>query len=203
MMRLVAENCTSADTGLDIRLPLRERLVQAALRLFVAQGYQAVSMRDLARCVGIQPGSLYYHVQSKEDLLVELLEGTLTELLHLTRRALRDQTPPSARLSVFLRIYFDFKTDHEDELRLLGQEIPLLSAEARTGIHILREAYLAELVQVLQCLPIGAGMPCDGLARLLLGALSGQFYWQVPDRELQGFLLQALNAMSRLRISPS
>lgn len=202
MMRLAAVNCTSADSDLDGRVPLRERLVQAALRLFVANGYQAVSMRDLARCVGVQPGSLYYHVQSKEDLLVELLEGTLTELLYLTRRALRDLTPPSARLSAFLRIYFDFKTDHEDQLRLLAQGISLLSAEARKGIQALREAYLAELIQVLQCLPRGAGVPCDDLARLLLGALSGQLYWRVPDRELQGFLLQALNATSRPRISP-
>ncbi|MDT3723087.1 TetR/AcrR family transcriptional regulator [Pseudomonas oryzihabitans] len=195
-------NCTSAHPAQDVRSPLRERLVKAALRLFVAQGYQAVSMRDLARCLGVQPGSLYYHVQSKEDLLVELLEGTLTELLHLTRRALRDKTPPGNRLPAFLRIYFDFKAEHEDELRLLAQEIPLLSAEARTGIQALRKAYQAELVQVLQCLPLGAGMPCDDLARLLLGALSGQFYWQVPDQELQRFLLQALYATPRPLISP-
>lgn len=193
----------SADAGRGPRVPLRERLVQAALTLFVTQGYQAVSMRDLARYLGVQPGSLYYHVQGKEELLVELLEGTLTELLHLTRRALRDRASPGAGLPTFLKTYFDFKAEHEDELRLLAQGIPLLSAEVSADIQALREAYLAELVQVLQCLPLDAGAPCDDLARLLLGALSGQLYWQVPDRELQGFLLQALHTTSRPRSSPS
>lgn len=203
MTRSAAVHLASADPGLDRRAPLRERLVQAALRLFVAQGYQAVSMRDLARCLGVQPGSLYYHVQSKEDLLVELLEGTLAELLHLTRRALRGQAPSEARLQTFLATYFGFKARHEDELRLLARETPLLSAEASAGIQALREAYLAELSQVLQHLPGGAESPGDGLARLLLATLSGQLHWQVPDRELQAFLLQALHAAPCVRVSPS
>lgn len=203
MSSVTALGPASADAGRGPRVPLRERLVQAALRLFVTQGYQAVSMRDLARYLGVQPGSLYYHVQGKEELLVELLEGTLTELLHLTRRALRDQASPGAGLPTFLRTYFDFKAGHEDELRLLAQGIPLLSAEVSADIQALREAYLAELVRVLQCLPLHAGAPCDDLARLLLGALSGQLSWQVPDRELQGFLLQVLHATSRPRSSPS
>lgn len=203
MSSVTALGAASADAGRGLRTPLRERLDQAALKLFVTRGYQAVSMRDLARCLGVQPGSLYYHVQGKEELLIELLEGTLTELLYLTRRALRDQASPGAGLPAFLRTYFDFKAEHEDELRLLAQGIPLLPAEVSADIQVLREAYLAELVQVLQCLPLDASAPCDDLARLLLGALSGQLYWQAPDRELQGFPLQALHAKSRPRSSPS
>ncbi|MEH3023575.1 MAG: TetR/AcrR family transcriptional regulator [Pseudomonas oryzihabitans] len=196
-------NSTSADAGQDGRPPLRERLLQAALRLFVARGYHAVSMRDLARCLGVQAGSLYYHVQSKEDLLVELLEDTLSELLHLTRRAVRDRTSPGARLPAFFSTYFDFKDEHEDRLRLLAQEPHLLSAEARAGIQALRNAYLAELSEVLRALALGAETPRDDLARLLLGALSGQFHWPVPDRELQVFLLHALYTSAHARARPA
>jgi len=193
MSALAALPLAAANPGAG---PLRERLVQAALTLFAAQGYQAVSMRDLARHLGVQPGSLYYHVQGKEELLVEGLEDTLTELLHQTRQALRPHAGPRARLGVFFTTYFAFKASHEAPLRLLAREAPLLSATVGSGIQALREAYREELSQVLRQLPGVVGQPCDGLARLLLGTLSGQLHWPVPDQELQAFLLGVLRSES-------
>jgi TetR/AcrR family transcriptional regulator, biofilm operon repressor len=47
----------------------KERILQAAIDLFAKQGYDAVSMRDLAAAVGIKAASLYKHFASKEELL--------------------------------------------------------------------------------------------------------------------------------------
>ena len=43
------------------------------MRLFGKQGYSGTSVRDLATEVGVLPGSLYAHIQSKEALLVEIV----------------------------------------------------------------------------------------------------------------------------------
>ena len=51
----------------DNRLPL---LLDAAARLFRAQGFHGTSIRDIVRAVDMLPGSLYYHFAAKEDLLV-------------------------------------------------------------------------------------------------------------------------------------
>lgn len=49
------------------------RIQEAALISFGERGFHAVSMRDLAGSVGIQPASLYAHIRSKEQLLVDLI----------------------------------------------------------------------------------------------------------------------------------
>jgi TetR/AcrR family transcriptional regulator, tetracycline repressor protein len=47
----------------------RERIVEAALRVMDAEGLEAVSMRRVAREVGVEAMSLYHHVRDKDDLL--------------------------------------------------------------------------------------------------------------------------------------
>ena len=45
----------------------RAALMEAAARQFLANGYAATSMRDIASEAGMQPGSIYYHFPSKEE----------------------------------------------------------------------------------------------------------------------------------------
>ena len=52
----------------------REDVIAAAGRLFSARGYHGTSMRDLARELGLIGSSLYSHIDSKADLLVEVVE---------------------------------------------------------------------------------------------------------------------------------
>ena len=52
----------------DSAKPRREQIYDVASRLFSERGYHATSMRDLAGELGMQGGSLYAHISSKEDL---------------------------------------------------------------------------------------------------------------------------------------
>lgn len=52
----------------------RDRLVDAAMELFVLQGYGATGLAQIARRAGVLPGSLYYFFPTKEDLLLATLE---------------------------------------------------------------------------------------------------------------------------------
>ncbi|WP_409457130.1 TetR/AcrR family transcriptional regulator [Pseudomonas oryzihabitans] len=61
------------------------RILQVACHLFSQHGYKAVGMRQLAKRVGVQPGSLYYHIESKQSLLYELIERYESEYLHTIR----------------------------------------------------------------------------------------------------------------------
>ncbi len=53
----------------------RERLVQAAMELFVYQGYGATGLAQIAAKAGVRPGSLYYFFPTKEELLAATLEA--------------------------------------------------------------------------------------------------------------------------------
>lgn len=68
----------SSSSGVPI-LPARaditgthRKILEAALRLFAERGYYGVSVRDISTEVGIRPSSIYAHVATKEDLLIEL-----------------------------------------------------------------------------------------------------------------------------------
>ena len=55
--------------------PLLRLLPSSQVQLFGARTYAATSMRDISEAVGILPGSLYSHINSKEALLFEIVES--------------------------------------------------------------------------------------------------------------------------------
>ncbi|UKY48355.1 TetR/AcrR family transcriptional regulator [Streptomyces inhibens] len=58
----------------------RRELLATAAEVFAAQGYNATTVRQIADAVGMLAGSLYYHFDSKESMLDEILAGFLDEL---------------------------------------------------------------------------------------------------------------------------
>jgi TetR/AcrR family transcriptional regulator len=66
---------TSADT--------RERILDAAERLFAEQGFAATSVRDLSKAVGLTPASLYNHFEGKQALYEAVMERGVQPLLAL------------------------------------------------------------------------------------------------------------------------
>jgi AcrR family transcriptional regulator len=54
--------------------PQRERVLEAAARVYYEKGFATATMQDIADRVGILKGSLYYYVESKDALLVEIVE---------------------------------------------------------------------------------------------------------------------------------
>lgn len=58
----------------------RRELLDIAAEVFAAQGYNATTVRKIADAAGMLAGSLYYHFDSKESMLDEILSAFLTEL---------------------------------------------------------------------------------------------------------------------------
>ena len=58
----------------------RERIIAAALRVMDTDGLEAVSMRRIAREVGVEAMSLYHHVRDKEDVLDGICEAVMREI---------------------------------------------------------------------------------------------------------------------------
>ncbi len=112
----------------------RSRILDEAERLFRTRGYNAVTMRDIAREVGIRQASLYYHFPSKEQLFVAVTErmferhrtglqqaihdagGDLRSQLHASARWFLSQ-PPVHFLSMF---HTDMPSLGEDNLKKLS-----------------------------------------------------------------------------------
>lgn len=63
--------------GSDSRERARDRLLDAALQLFVERGYVAVRVEDIARAAGISRASFYKHFSEREEILAELFARLL------------------------------------------------------------------------------------------------------------------------------
>ena len=59
---------------------MRERILQVAAEHFVAGGYEGTSMREIAVDCGITKAALYYHFDSKSELLTEVFNDYLEQL---------------------------------------------------------------------------------------------------------------------------
>ena len=71
----------------------RQRILGSSLKLFARSGYAAVSMREIAEAVGVGPGALYNHFQTKQHILMAIMEEHMRALL----AAYADKASPPAR----------------------------------------------------------------------------------------------------------
>jgi AcrR family transcriptional regulator len=76
----------------------REQILDAAAEMFSEQGYSAASTRRIAEAVGVKQASLYYHFASKQDILAELLAGTVRPSLAFSNRLARTSEPAHVQL---------------------------------------------------------------------------------------------------------
>lgn len=71
----------------------RQRILDEAARRFLESGYAETSLRDVAAGVGMKAGSLYYHFESKEALLIAILERGMTYMVDAFRTVTERAVP--------------------------------------------------------------------------------------------------------------
>jgi AcrR family transcriptional regulator len=99
---------------------LRVELVDAAIRMLAAVNHeQPLSLRALAREVGIAPQSVYLHFGSKPELLRAVVEALFAELQRRLDQAQGAQTNPTARLQAHCRAYCEYGLRHPGHYQLL------------------------------------------------------------------------------------
>lgn len=77
-------------------------ILDAAAELFTTHGFSTTSTRRIADAVGVRQASLYHHFATKDDILVALLEGTVTGALDFADRLVAGTEPPPVRLYALL-----------------------------------------------------------------------------------------------------
>jgi AcrR family transcriptional regulator len=104
------------------RLPRRARrnqLLGAAQEVFVAQGYHAAAMDDIAERAGVSKPVLYQHFPGKLDLYLALLDQHCDALLLAVRTALASTTDNKQRVAATMDAYFAYVEDEGGAFRLV------------------------------------------------------------------------------------
>jgi AcrR family transcriptional regulator len=110
-------------------VPVRERVLRAAEKIFAQRGYGLASMREVAAAAGIQAASVYHHWRSKDALYADVLERANATLRTIVRDALAHDEPLREQLRRVIGEVFNFLVRHPDLARLT------LRATLGDGLH--------------------------------------------------------------------
>ena len=139
----------------------RELILDAARRVFEAEGLDGASLRAIAAGAGYTPAALYFHFESKEAIYAEVLRTSLTNLgLAVTRAVSRAKTPAD-RLRAAAMAFFRFYDDNPRDLDLGfylfrgGMKPHGLGKERDSGLNAALQSAMEPIADAAQAL--GAG----------------------------------------------
>ena len=105
-----------------VRLPRGERraqLLDSALEVFVAQGYHAAAMDDIADRAGVSKPVLYQHFPGKLDLYLALLDQSCDTIIEATRKALEATEDNKQRVAATMQVFYDYVANAHGAFRLV------------------------------------------------------------------------------------
>jgi AcrR family transcriptional regulator len=127
------------------------RLLEEALLLFGARGFHGVSVREITEATGIRASSLYAHMDSKEQLLFELVIIGHEEHHELLRHALLEaSSDPVDQLARLMRAHVFLHATYPLLARICNRELQALTSENRARVMDVRNASQQLFVDVVQ-----------------------------------------------------
>ncbi|MFD3549307.1 TetR/AcrR family transcriptional regulator [Streptomyces sp. NPDC058655] len=109
----------------------RRELLDTAAEVFAAQGYNATTVRKIADAAGMLAGSLYYHFDSKESMLDEILSAFLNELWQGYDGVLAAGLGPRETIEALVTESFREIDRHRAAVAIYQKEARTLSAQPR------------------------------------------------------------------------
>ena len=128
-----------------------EAIRKAGLKLIYEHGFEAMSLRQLASEVGIQVGSLYNHISTKEDLLYDLIKTHMDDLFRqfdAVRAGTADREPVE-RLRAFIAFHVTYHIIRKREVFIGYSELRSLEPNHYEEIVALRRQYERHLIHIL------------------------------------------------------
>ncbi|MCI0184048.1 MAG: TetR/AcrR family transcriptional regulator [Acidibacillus sp.] len=128
----------------------KDEIFRAARFLFSTKGYHGTTIRDIAKARGILSGSLYAHIESKEDLLYAIVEEGATAFLDALIPISQSDMSALNKLQAALVAHIEVITTHMDGARVFLHEWTALDDEHRQKVLLQRDEYEKLWAQLLQ-----------------------------------------------------
>jgi len=161
-----------------------ESILEVATGLFSEAGYSGTTIRDIAKGVGVLPGSLYAHIETKEDLLLGIVEVGIDHFLEAAETIDRDATP-SDRMRMLIRAHVEVVAENPQRTLVVFHQWRYLTGANRARILEKRARYEDIFRKIMQD-GLTAGEFDSSLdpkiaVLSILGALNWTAEWYRPD----------------------
>jgi TetR/AcrR family transcriptional regulator, cholesterol catabolism regulator len=164
----------------------RNELTRQAARLFAQKGYHGTSIGDLAEAMGVQKGSLYAHIASKQDLLYEtMLEGA--GAFHAGLDAIDERLPAVEKIRLALRSHLRVVGEQLDVATVFVQEWRYLEGARRDEIvgerHRYEDRIRGYFREGRELGELRTDLDDATAALLVLSAANWAYTWLQPGRD--------------------
>lgn len=128
----------------------KELIIQKASVMFREKGFPATSMRDLAESVGIEAASLYNHIQSKSEILQEIVFRAANDC-NVQLESLDDSNMNSTqKIEALIRFHVQMMLNHFDDYCVMINEWIHLSEPYLTNFTTQRRSYVQKMESIIE-----------------------------------------------------
>ena len=162
----------------DSRLP---KVLDQAAKLFRTQGFEGTSVRDIARAVGMLPGSLYCHFATKEELLAAVYLKGVEQISAAVQTAVQGHSDPWERLQAACVDHLESILQDDDYAQVVIRVRPADVALVNQNLIDLRNRYEQLFIDLIKALPLRKGTDRRAFRLMLIGALNSSQTWYRPS----------------------
>ncbi len=156
---------------------VRQRILETAANLFMGQGFDGVSIRQIAESCNLSKAGLYYHFKDKEDLFLAVLDENLSVFEELLTELQNQSGSSRSIISSFIRAVFTkLPINVRSIFQKAQQDLSKVNPAARTSFNErYEEKFLAPLAGIIQT-GIDLNQICDLNPHIAVWALLGLMY---------------------------
>lgn len=155
----------------------RQVLIDEAARLFCLNGYESTSMRDIAAAMGILPGSLYHHFESKEDLFIAVYSLGVSRIFDAVAMAIARHDDPWMRLEAACVAHMQTLLVKDSYAAVVISHLSFNTLPKQDRLVGLRDRYESVFRKLVDDLPLRAGIDRRMFRLGLLGAMNWAVVW--------------------------
>ncbi len=127
----------------------KRHIISAAADLFKVKGYSATSMRALATKVGLEPSSIYSHINSKEDLLVEICMHCSEMFTQGMQQIQATEILPDEKVKLLIGLHIDIAYNHPASITVFNDQWTFLPKDTKVMFLALRKEYENNFKKIL------------------------------------------------------
>ncbi len=162
----------------------KEEIVRVAAKLFKEKGYSAVTMRDLAKAMGIKAASLYNHIDSKQTILQTIIVSIAEDFTEGMDVILKENLTSIEKLNEIIQLHVTIASKNPDGMAALNTD--WMHLENKLDYYLdLRDSYEANFRKILKEGIINKEIKEDNVEVILFSMLSTlrSLYLWIPKKE--------------------
>ena len=156
----------------------KERILEAAARLFGGLGYEKTSIRSISRESGMKAGSIYYFFKSKEDILLDVYARGFDLMFDIVSEAISVEIDPWGKLYNACAAHLEGIFEHRTFIEATVRELPdRYSEPTRTRMKEIRHRYESIFTEIINELPLHSDVDRSSFRLTLLGSMAWSLVW--------------------------